>query len=93
MAQFEEFLKEKNAKEQAEKDEEDFEIEIGDKDGNFVRTRRSHAKPFLQRMGLDLDPESTDGSDKNDGGDKNKGTRKPRQTAAPTTVKKYFSSK
>lgn len=57
MAEFQEFLDAKEAKRAQESQEKDFEVEIWNKDGAGVRTKRSHAKPFLQQLGLDLDPE------------------------------------
>jgi hypothetical protein len=90
MKEFEEFLTAKKAKEKEETDAEDFEIEIGDKDGNFVRTRRSHAKPFLNRMGIDVDaPAETEPTE---GGTKPK--PKPKSnTPQQSTVRKYFTTK
>lgn len=97
-AEFQEFL---TAKRQAEKDEqsaEDFEVEIWDKEGNGVRTRRSHAKPFLQSLGIDLDkdPESDKGDGtKSDGKPNPKGTSQStgsggNATGTKSTVRKYF---
>ena len=68
MAEFEEFLNAKRAKEQETQSDEDYDVEIWDESGKGARVRRSHAKPFLQSLGIDLDPES-DGSDDDNGGD------------------------
>lgn len=96
LAEFEEFL---TAKRQAEKDEqssEDFEVEIWDEKGRGVRTKRSHAKPFLQSLGLDPDPEPDKDSGDTDksGGDTDKkkpgSTRNP-PTGSTSTVRKYFT--
>lgn len=97
--EFEEFI---TAKRQAEKDEqsaEDFEVEIWNKDGAGVRTRRSHAKPFLQTLGIDIDPPAD--NDKGDGSesggkDNTKGTGKPtgktsNANGPQSTVRKYFT--
>jgi hypothetical protein len=74
LKQFQEFLTAKAESEAAENADEDFEVEIWDKEGNGVRTRRSHAKPLLQKLGLDLDPEpSTEGGE----GDGKKPGKKP----------------
>ena len=98
-AEFQEFLTQKRQAEKDEQSAEDFEVEIWDKDGRGVRTRRSHAKPFLQSLGIDVDsnPESDTGSDPESGGKPNpKGTSKPtgsnRNAAGPnSSVRKYFT--
>ena len=77
MTEFQEFLNAKKAKEQEEKDSEDFPVEIWDKDGRGVRTKRSHAKPFLQSLGLDLDDESED-TDQSKNGDNSGSKTKPK---------------
>lgn len=97
MAEFQEFLsaKEKKAKEDSEA--EDFEVEIWDADGRGVRTRRSHARPFLQSLGIDMETEQDDsGSDNTDkdAGKDNKG--KPRQAKSTSAqgqsiTRKYFT--
>lgn len=93
MSEFAEFLEAKRASEQETKDAEDFDVEIWDEKGRGVRTKRSHAKPFLQSLGIDLD-DPKPGSD-NEPGDttKNKSTntRKAKPTDA-STVRKYFTN-
>ena len=93
--QFEEFLKQKQEAENAEKEAEDFEVEIWDEKGRGVRTRRSHAKPFLQSLGIDVDSPSDDGNSGDDGnkgkGDKKgPGSDKPRATGSQSVARKYF---
>jgi hypothetical protein len=99
LAQFQEFLaqKEASAKEEAEK--EDFDIEFWDEKGRGVRTKRSHAKPFLQQFGIDLDPkpEGDNSGDKGDGGTKTKSSgnrqstgKSSNATGSQSTVRKYF---
>jgi hypothetical protein len=91
MAEFEEFLKAKQEKESSEAAEEDFEVEIFDKNGEGVRTRRSHAKPFLNRLGIDVDPEPEPADDK-----KNPvASKKPPtgKTATGSVTRKYFTAK
>lgn len=94
MSEFAEFLETKRANEAKQKEEEDFDVEIWDEKGRGVRTKRSHAKPFLQSLGIDLDPPKDDG--KTDDGDQGKGsTKTPRKTSpkgAESTVRKYFTS-
>jgi hypothetical protein len=94
MAEFAEFLEAKRAKEKESADAEDFEIEIWDEKGRGVRTRRSHAKPFLNSLGIDVDPPTEGGT--NDGGDQTKAKKTaPRKTAAgaqSNSVRKYFTS-
>lgn len=97
MKDFEAFLAARKENEDAEKAAEDFEVEIWDEKGRGVRTRRSHAKPFLQSLGIDTDePSSSDegNSGDNDAGkDKSKGSgqRKNPPTGSTSTVRKYFT--
>jgi hypothetical protein len=98
-AEFQEFLTQKRQAEKDEQSAEDFEVEIWDKDGRGVRTRRSHAKPFLQSLGIDVDtdPESDKGDGtKSDGKSDGKGAGKPtgsqrNATGTQSTVRKYFT--
>jgi len=97
--EFEEFITAKREAEKNEQSAEDFEVEIWDKDGRGVRTKRSHAKPFLQSLGIDLDPEPDPNSGKSgdgDTGDKGKGGSKPKSTGSNATgsqsvTRKYFT--
>lgn len=97
MAEFEEFLKAKKDKESKDRAAEDFDVEIWDETGKGVRTKRSHAKPFLQQLGLDVDPASDDksGDSKDDNGGNS--TRKPpvkKQSSNSTSsgvATKYFT--
>lgn len=95
MSEFAQFLEQKRASEKKQAEEEDFDVEIWDEKGRGVRTKRSHAKPFLQSLGIDLDPEPQTGTA--DSGDKSKSTTKtPRKTpakGAESTVRKYFTGK
>jgi hypothetical protein len=100
MAEFQEFLTQKRASEKEAEESEDFEVEIWDEKGRGVRTRRSHAKPFLQSLGLDPDttPAGKDGDNGGDdkGGDSKTGSRKSTGkqssgTQASGTVRKYFT--
>ena len=100
MAEFQEFLTQKREAEKANAQEEDFEIEIWTKDGDGVRTRRSHAKPFLQRLGIDVDPPAGSGDDSGQSGngktgDKNKTGRSStgktsNATGSQSITRKYF---
>jgi hypothetical protein len=94
MSEFAEFLEAKRAKEKETAESEDFEVEIWDEKGRGVRTRRSHAKPFLNSLGIDVDPPAKGGTD--DVGDQTK-TKKtsPRKAAPvqPQSVRKYFTGK
>ena len=99
MAEFQEFLTAKRESENAEKDAEDFEVEIWDKDGRGVRTKRSHAKPFLQSLGIDIDPEPDNDNgdaDKSGGKTGSKGGRqstgtKSNATGSQSVTRKYFT--
>jgi hypothetical protein len=102
MAEFEEFLNAKAQKQAAESQDEDYDVEIWDEKGKGARVRRSHAKPFLQSLGIDLDPEpdpnSGDKGGDGKGGDTSKSNRTStgRQstsnaTSGSTGVRKYFT--
>lgn len=92
MAEFEEFLAAKQAKQAEDAESEDFDLEIFDEKGRGVRTRRSHAKPFLQTLGLDLDPEP---EKEDDSGEKK--PVKPKQSTGKQSnsgvARKYFVKK
>jgi|SRR5215469_6910085 len=90
MAEFEEFLNAKKAKQDEDAASEDFEVEIWDEKGRGVRTKRSHAKPFLNSLGIDLDPEPP----KEEGTKEDKPKSKPKPTVGSnsSTVRKYFTS-
>lgn len=93
MAEFAQFLEQKRANEKKQAEEEDFDIEIWGPDGSGVRTKRSHAKPFLNKLGIDVDAPPADGAD--DSGNKGKSTSKttPKTSAKgpESTVRKYFT--
>ena len=96
MAEFQEFLDAKKAKEKEAADSEDFEVEIWDENGRGVRTRRSHAKPFLNSLGIDVDPEPDSSSDNSDDGSKKGDKSRPRQAkstpaGSSSVARKYFT--
>lgn len=100
MAEFEEFLNAKREKEAAQSQDEDYDVEVWDEKGRGARVRRSHAKPFLQTLGIDIDPESDGEGDGNDGGGKggNSSKSNPRPTGKQSTsnaaggvARKYFT--
>lgn len=96
--EFEEFLTQKKAAEDAEKESEDFEVEIWDEKGKGVRTRRSHARPFLQQLGIDLDSTSESDDDQSDssksdaskGNKKGSGQASRKSTGSQSVARKYF---
>jgi hypothetical protein len=99
LAQFQEFLAAKQAKETEDAEKEDFDIEIWNEKGEGVRTRRSHAKDFLAKFGLDVDAEPSEGSGDNqgDGGPKTEpktGRQSTGKTSnaggTPSVARKYF---
>lgn len=92
MSEFAEFLEAKNAKKEADAANEDFDVEIWDEKGRGVRTKRSHAKPFLNSLGIDLPDPPKD--DKGVEDDKNGTKKQPRKPPAQSnsTVRKYFTS-
>lgn len=99
LKEFADFLEAKKASEADEQSSQDFEVEIWDEKGRGVRTRRSHAKPFLQSLGIDLDPEPEAGDNGSDNPTSDAGKSKPkgsRQAPNPpagsqSTVRKYFT--
>ena len=96
MAEFQEFLNAKKEQEKEASASEDFEVEIWDEKGRGVRTRRSHAKPFLQSLGIDTDPEPDDSSDNPDSDTKKDNKSRPRQAKSSSATgqsitRKYFT--
>lgn len=97
-SEFAEFMEWMTAKKQAEADAqtEDEEVEIWNSKGEGARVKRSVAKPFLQSLGIDLDPTpdtSGDSKDKDKPG-KKPATGRTAQNAATTgqgTIRKYFT--
>lgn len=98
LKQFEQFLAAKKAEEDAEKDSEDFELEIWDEKGRGVRTKRSHAKPFLQSLGIDVDAANeSDNSDSDTSSgtatknrSKSTGPSKSNPAGTQSVARKYF---
>ena len=99
MAEFQEFLTQKREAEKANEQSEDYEVEVWNEKGQGARLRRSHAKPFLQSLGIDLDPPESgnDSSQSGNGstGDKPKGNRKStgsqsNATGSQSVARKYF---
>lgn len=91
MAEFAEFLEAKKASEAEANAADDYEVEVWDKEGRGARVRRSHAKPFLQSLGIDLDPPTDDSGDDKD---KDKGKKAPPKgpttTASASVSRRYF---
>lgn len=75
LSQFAEFLDAKKQADQEKADSEDYDVEIWDEKGRGARVRRSHARPFLQSLGIDLDDDSSNSGD--DAGDDKSGKSKP----------------
>lgn len=104
LKEFTEFMASKQAAE-AESSANEEEVEVWDKDGNGARIKFSHAKPFLQKLGIALDPApSTPAADDkgtkgtgSDGGGKAKPVGRTTGPGAPTlpdgSVRRYFTSK
>jgi hypothetical protein len=100
LGEFAEFLEAKKASEAEQATSEDYEVEVWDKEGRGARIKRSHAKPFLQSLGIDLDPEPpNDGGGEGDGKSAGKTppkgrTNSPSATSTGATVtRKYFGKK
>jgi hypothetical protein len=104
MAEFQEFLTQKRESEQAQAESEDYDVEIWDEKGRGARVRRSHAKPFLQTLGIDTDDESGGNGDGKEGdatgGDSPKSNRKStgsksasNAASGTSSVRKYFTKK
>jgi hypothetical protein len=92
-AEFQEFLSAKRSAEDKEKSEEDYDVEVWDKDGRGARVRRSHARPFLQTLGIDLDPKPDTETDTDKTKDKGKAKPTGSTTAPGPVTKRYFSPK
>lgn len=86
MAEFQEFLTAKAEKEKEESAADDYDVEVWDEKGRGARVRRSHAKPFLQTLGIDLD--ASDETSETDKGDKSKPKGKTVQNQS--VARKYF---
>jgi hypothetical protein len=85
--QFKEFLAAKSAADAENAADEDYEIEIFDEKGRGARLKRSHAKSFLNTLGIDLDPEP-DPTDP----PKDRKPAKPREsTGSKSVTRKYFT--
>lgn len=99
--EFAEFLK---AREEAAKNaqaESDDEVEVWDEKGRGARVKRSLAKPFLNSLGIDVDPEpeGDDKGDKGDGGNTPTSSSNRRSTGKTSTqassgnvARRYFTS-
>lgn len=91
--QFKEFLAAKSAADAENAADEDYEIEIFDEKGRGARLKRSHAKSFLNTLGIDLDPEPPE-SDNKSGDGKTRAPAKPRASSGSQSVtRKYFAKK
>lgn len=88
MAQFQEFLNAKAEKEKEDAANDDYDVEIWDETGKGARVKRSHAKPFLQTLGIDLDKPKEPTED--DKGDKPKPKGKTAQSQS--VARKYFTN-
>lgn len=103
LQQFKEFLDAKAANEKEAAASEDFDVEIWDEKGRGVRTKRSHAKPFLQSLGLDVDDETGGGEGDNSGdndadksdatGSKKSPGKQSKNVASSSVARKYFAAK
>lgn len=97
LSQFAEFMEAKKQSEAENAASEDYDVEIWDEKGRGARVKRSHAKPFLQSLGIDLDPDpepdNSGGDGKANSGTKSTGkTNKSSGNSAPTSgvARKYF---
>lgn len=100
MAEFEEFLNAKREKEAQSAADEDYDVEIWDESGRGARVRRSHAKPFLQSLGIDLDSETGGDKDDKSGDGKGGDSKKPDRSSTGSqrsnaqtggVARKYFT--
>lgn len=88
MAEFQEFLNAKAERDKEEAAADDYEVEVWDEKGRGARVKRSHAKPFLQSLGIDLDkPEETTDDDKED-----KPKPKGKTAQSQSVARKYFTA-
>lgn len=92
--QFKEFLQAKRQEDADASASDDYEVEVFDEKGRGARLRRSHAKPFLNSLGIDLDPETEE-----EGEGETKGPKRPvtpKQSKGPareSVTRKYFVKK
>jgi uncharacterized protein YcbX len=96
--EFAQFLQAREESQRNASQEDDYEVEVWNEKGQGARLRRSHAKPFLQNLGIDVDlePEGNSG-DTDNGGTKTKPTsnRQSKGTGSNATgtqsvARKYF---
>jgi hypothetical protein len=85
MAEFQEFLAAKAEKEKETAAADDYEVEVWDEQGRGARVKRSHAKPFLQSLGIDLDPEETP-----EAGSGDKPKPKGKTAQSQSVARRYF---
>jgi hypothetical protein len=98
LKQFAEFMEAKNAEKESEGPEP--EVEIWDKEGNGARVPRSAAKGFLNKFGIDVDPDppASDDSGSNSDGKRSKSPAKSAPTGTTKTsegqsVTRYFAKR
>jgi hypothetical protein len=101
--EFAQFLQAREESQRNASAEDDYEVEVWNEKGQGARLRRSHAKPFLQSLGIDVDPDpdpESNSGDKGDGGTKAKPTsnRQSKGTGSNATgtqsvARKYFVKK
>lgn len=103
LAEFQEFLTQREANAKADADNEDEEIELWNEKGQGGRVRRSRAPSFARALGIDWfdEPTGTEG-DNNSDNDQDKSKPKPGKTATGKqssnvasggVARKYFGTK
>lgn len=95
---FKEFQEFMTAKQEAEAQNaaDDDEVEIWNEKGQGARVRRSVAKPFLQSLGIDMDPDPSESNDPRDNKQTSKTPPKGRQASSQPAnglARKYFVKK
>lgn len=98
LKQFADFMESKRAQEEESGPEP--EVEIWDKEGNGARVPRSAAKGFLNKFGIDVDPDppANDDSGSNTDGKRSKSPAKSAPTGTSKTsegqsVTRYFAKR
>jgi hypothetical protein len=98
LKQFADFMEAKNAEKESQGPES--EVEIWDKEGNGARVPRSAAKGFLNKFGIDIDPDppASDDSGSNPDGKRPKSPAKSSpagtsKTSETQSVTRYFAKR
>lgn len=92
--QFKEFLAAKRQEDADASQNDDYEVEVFDEKGRGARLRRSHARPFLNSLGIDLpETEEEEGEGDTKGPKKPVTPKKSTGSQRESVARKYFVKK